>query len=96
MEERQGRQGETVLNDNGQKEIQRISAIQISRGASVAGHYFVDSNSYPQHCCLLLYIIILNIMVYSLPDNVTTGAFLTSCYPLFLYLLSRPNGAVKN
>lgn len=46
MEERQA-QGETVLNDDGGREIQRISTMQISRVTSVAGNNPVDSNLYP-------------------------------------------------
>ncbi|XP_014517140.1 cell cycle checkpoint control protein RAD9A [Vigna radiata var. radiata] len=43
LEERQA-QGETVLNDDGGREIQRISTMQISRVTSVAGNNPVDSN----------------------------------------------------
>ncbi|XP_027351592.1 uncharacterized protein LOC113862675 isoform X1 [Abrus precatorius] len=43
LEERQA-QGETILNDNQQREIQRISAIQISRVTSVAGNNPIGSN----------------------------------------------------
>lgn len=52
VEERQV-QGETILNDNGQREIQRIGRLQISRAASVAGNDLGHSNLYPQgHCWL--------------------------------------------
>lgn len=43
LEERQA-QGETILNDNGQREIQRISTMQISRVIPVAGNNPIDSN----------------------------------------------------
>ncbi|KAK7397183.1 hypothetical protein VNO78_18350 [Psophocarpus tetragonolobus] len=43
LEERQA-QGETILNNDGQREIQRISTMQISRGTSVAGNNPIDSN----------------------------------------------------
>ncbi|MED6156449.1 hypothetical protein PIB30_014414 [Stylosanthes scabra] len=43
-EERQA-QGETVLNDNEQREIQRISTIQISRVPLPAGNNPIESNS---------------------------------------------------
>ncbi|WVY94801.1 hypothetical protein V8G54_033889 [Vigna mungo] len=46
LEERQA-QGETVLNDDGGREIQRISTMQISRVTSVAGNNPIDSNLYP-------------------------------------------------
>ncbi|TKY61518.1 Cell cycle checkpoint control protein RAD9A [Spatholobus suberectus] len=43
LEERQA-QGETILNNDGQREIQRISTMQISRVTSVAGNNPIDSN----------------------------------------------------
>ncbi|QCD77767.1 cell cycle checkpoint control protein RAD9A [Vigna unguiculata] len=43
LEERQA-QGETVFNDDGGREIQRIRTMQISRVASVAGNNPIDSN----------------------------------------------------
>ncbi|KAL5135961.1 Cell cycle checkpoint control protein RAD9A [Glycine soja] len=43
LEERQA-QGETILNDDGQREIQRISTMQISGVASVPGNNPIDSN----------------------------------------------------
>jgi hypothetical protein len=46
MEERQV-QEETTLNDNEQREIQRIGTVQITRGKSVAGNNPIGSNLYP-------------------------------------------------
>lgn len=43
MEERQA-QERTTLNDNEQREIQKISAVQISRGKLAAGNNPRDSN----------------------------------------------------
>lgn len=46
MEERQA-QERTTLNDNEQREIQKISTVQISRGKLAAGNNPRDSNLYP-------------------------------------------------
>lgn len=50
MEERQAQEGGTILNDNEaneQRDIQRISAMQISRAKSVAGNNPIGSSLYP-------------------------------------------------
>jgi len=46
MEERQAQEG-TTLNDNEQRDIQRISTVKITRGKLVAGNNPIDSNLYP-------------------------------------------------
>lgn len=46
MEERQAQEG-TTLNDNEQREIQRISKVQISKGKLATGNNSNDSNLYP-------------------------------------------------
>jgi len=46
LEERRA-QGETILNDDRQREMQRISTMQISGLTSVPGNNPIDSNVYP-------------------------------------------------
>lgn len=55
-EERQV-QGERNLNASEQREIQRISTMQISQAASARGNECADPNMYPNFDCLLQYAI---------------------------------------